>query len=454
MEDLKFLTVVFMMFLFPFLTSCQRKEIETVEMPVNFAKADTGSGEEVIGVKTDSKENIGESIKCRKEEFPITYTEYFPSDCNPEDIPEIMDIVYYNSALNCDLVTEGRLIEKGIDETNTWCEWAECEIIFEADSENNGIWSFGNKEYATIDMKSERPVWDGYEAAVLKITGFEGQGYKVVDASWKGEPDYCDGYYERKALYTLKRQNKGYFGVYEGTACDVICEESELMTKIKEDTELLTEYRELNEDVYGIIRIPGTNLNHPVMKCVEDEDFYLWHDLEKKYNTHGIPFIGKESDYEKKRGNTVIYGHRSADRDVFGELDKYEDIDYYKDHPVIETVSENGTSRWLITAYYLSCNSDEDAFDYSNENAFMSLDEFEKYMDNVQKRNFYKNDMTYGINDAYLTLSSCSKERTGEGNNRMAILAVRIPPDYDVSKFVEESERNPNPYYPEQLRKK
>lgn len=452
MDNRGFFIIVLMMFAFPFLSSCEKMEKEVETLPVLNAE----NIREEVYVKEDGKfaqSDISEAASCLREEYPIRYTEHFSSETHPDDIPEYSDIVYYNSSLGCDLVTKGKLVEKGIDESNTWVETIKCELVFIAENPDNVIWRTDSETFEGLSLYDDEPVWDGYEKDVLETAGYSIMGYKIENASWSGDVSK-DEPYERKAVYTLKRTNKGYYGIYEGTAYD-IREKGELsFSKNEEDMKLLSEYRTRNSDVYGIVRIDGTGINHPVMKCVSDEGYYLFRDLDKKYNTHGVPFIGKESDFERVRGNTVIYGHKTYDGDVFGELYKYEDVVYCKEHPIIETVSENGTQKWMVIACYLVCNNDADAFDYSDENAFMSLDGFTEYMDNVKKRNFYVSDKRFGINDSYLTLSSCSRENTGEGTNRMAVLAVRISNDFDVTDFVGSLEKNPSPYLPEKMRDK
>ena len=66
----------------------------------------------------------------------------------------------------------------------------------------------------------------------------------------------------------------------------------------EEDLLLLQKYQDYNSDVVGIIRIEGTVLNHPIVQTVEDEVYYLYKDLDKKYNSHGVPFLSKDSQME------------------------------------------------------------------------------------------------------------------------------------------------------------
>lgn len=452
MNDKKFLVILILMFLFPLITSCEKKSTDTVTMP-EYKSENTSQSEKVFTDVKPQETSVGDAVSCEKEEYTISYTKHFSSDTNPEEIPRNMDIVYYNSNLGCDLVTNGTLVKKGIDEDNLWRETIECEIVFQSEDFENSEWKTEYDGNISLLMEDDKPVWEGYEKDVLEIAGYSGMGYSIEEAYWKGDV-FGDGPYERKAVYSFSRNAKGYYGIYEGVAFDINLNGEKYINEEKDDLKLLSEYRKLNDDVYGIVRIRDTKLEHPVMKSMEDEDYYLYHDLDKNYNTRGVPFIGREADYEKSRGNTVIYGHKTLDGDVFGNLYRYEDINYYKEHPFIETVSENGTQKWLIIACYLVCTSDEDSFEYSDESAFMSLDRFEEYMENVEKRNFYITNKKFGINDAYLTLSSCSKEKTGNGTNRMAVLAVRVSDEKDYADFIQSVEENPSPYLPEKMRDK
>lgn len=222
----------------------------------------------------------------------------------------------------------------------------------------------------------------------------------------------------------------------------------------EEDLLLLQKYQDYNSDVVGIIRIEGTVLNHPIVQTVEDEEYYLYKDLDKKYNSHGVPFLSKDSQMEGQGGNCVVYGHNiyKISRDVFADLMGYKDVEYYKEHPVIETVSESGTRKWLIFAYFIVDNSDADPFQYSDVTSFMSERAFEEYIYEVQKRNWLDVPLDLSMGDTILTLSSCSKELAGSGTNRMVVMAKQLDKDEDYFATVEGAKNALSPLLPEKLR--
>lgn len=217
---------------------------------------------------------------------------------------------------------------------------------------------------------------------------------------------------------------------------------------------LLEAYKQYNSDVYGLIRIKDTVLDHPVMRSEYEEGYYLNRDLDKKSNSHGVPFISLDSNLLRGEGNSIIYGHniRIHEKDVFSELRYYEDVDYYKEHPVIEIVTDEGISEWLIFAYYLIDTSDADTFAYYETTDFLSMQKYEDYMAEVEKRNFLSVPIEHDYHAAYLTLSSCSVELSGSGTNRMVVMAKLLDKDEAYMDVVNSATKTSNPLLPAKLR--
>lgn len=224
---------------------------------------------------------------------------------------------------------------------------------------------------------------------------------------------------------------------------------------VEEDMELLKKYQEYNSDVVALIRIPDTVLNHPVMQTPNDEEYYLLLDLDKNYNSHGIPFLSKDSQMEGRHGNRIIYGHNihKRSRDIFADLAGYEDLEFYKEHPVIQTVSKSGTRNWLIFAYFIVDNADTEPFRYSDTTKFLSKQQFDTYFGEVEKRNWLDVPVEYGMEDTFLTLSSCSNELAGSGTNRMVVIAKELLAGEEYDAAVSEANMAEAPLLPERLQK-
>ena len=221
----------------------------------------------------------------------------------------------------------------------------------------------------------------------------------------------------------------------------------------KVDMKLLEKYKAYNEDCIGIISIEDTVLNHPLMQSAYDEDYYLNHDLNKTPNSYGVPFLTLSSDLKKDSGNNIIYGHniRINERDVFADLVFYEDIDFYKKHPLIKLVTDGGTDYYIIFAYYL-IDTDDNEFVYWDKTAWESESDYLNYMAEVDKRNWLETEIPCGMNDKYLTLSSCSVELAHSGTNRMVVMARKLKQEEDYRNYSVGASLKNNPLLPEKLR--
>ena len=219
-----------------------------------------------------------------------------------------------------------------------------------------------------------------------------------------------------------------------------------------EEMDLLKQYKDYNKDCIGIISIEDSVLNHPLMQSIYQEDFYLTHDLNRKCNSHGVPFLTLDSDLKRKNGNNIIYGHniRTSERDVFADLAYYEDIEYYKEHPLIKLVTDNGIENYVIFAYYIIDTSDN-GFVYWDNSAWESVDSYKKYMEEVEKRNWLKTCIPYSYNDRFLTLYSCSVELAHSGTNRMVVMARLLGDDEDINGLIQGASQRRNPLLPQKL---
>lgn len=219
------------------------------------------------------------------------------------------------------------------------------------------------------------------------------------------------------------------------------------------DQSQLEAYQTVNADCVGIIRIDGTVLNHPFMQTPDDEQFYLHRDLNKKYNSHGIPFASAASTVEGTGNNLVIYGHNISlhTRDVFADLVYYEDVDYYKEHPYITTVTKGGTRTWVIWGAFLIDTSDENVFRYSDYTDFADEDTWNTWYQNIMARNLLDTDIHCEYGDTFILLSTCSLENAGSGTNRMCVVAKLISTEEDDSVLIEQATLSDNPQMPDAI---
>ena len=263
--------------------------------------------------------------------------------------------------------------------------------------------------------------------------------------------------YQPAQTYTITRE----IAIPTEEVSELIEEQTPVERKFYEinakDLGLLREYQKVNDEVVGIITIPDTILRHPLMQSpARGESFYLYHDLDRVHNFHGIPFLTLPSDIYKESGNNIVYGHNiiwTEPKDVFCDLCNYEDINYYKEHPIIEIATNKGTVKYIIFSYALIDTSDPDSFVYWETYDFEDDAVFNSYMNQMMQRNWLITDVPCTRYDAYITISTCSKELAHSGTNRMVVMGRRLEVGEDYERYIENASINPDPLLPRKLRK-
>lgn len=111
----------------------------------------------------------------------------------------------------------------------------------------------------------------------------------------------------------------------------------------------LAALREVNPDAAGWIYIPGTNISHPVMQG-PDNDYYLKHTWEKKWNSGGSIFLDRHSQRDFEGFHTIVYGHRMNNGTMFGALHGYEDPEFWQEHPWVYVADGGCVRRYEVFA--------------------------------------------------------------------------------------------------------
>ena len=220
------------------------------------------------------------------------------------------------------------------------------------------------------------------------------------------------------------------------------------------DRAMVAQYKRINPETVGMIRIPGTVLNHPLMMSASNEGFYLNHDFLKRVNANGTPFLAAASNLTVPAGNAVAYGHniRLGRKDIFQPIAEYEKLSFYKTHPCVEMVLADRTVSYLVFAYFIVDTADEDTFVYWQDMYFSEEERFREYMEEVKKRNWLNTEIDCERTDTYLTLSSCSVELARSGTNRMVLLCRALRAGESPQMYTNGATMAAAPLLPSKLR--
>lgn len=171
-----------------------------------------------------------------------------------------------------------------------------------------------------------------------------------------------------------------------------------------------SELKRQNNDLIGWISINGTEVDNPVYQ--RDNDFYLNHDMNGKVNSYGSLFLDERCDVfpSRRTQNQIIYGHNMRYGAMFGTLDEYRDIEYYRDHPTITFDSLWEHNEYKIFAIMITNDTTDNTFGYSfspYRNNFVNQEDFLLWTEYCKQRSLYDIDVDIKPDDEVITLSTC-----------------------------------------------
>jgi len=194
--------------------------------------------------------------------------------------------------------------------------------------------------------------------------------------------------------------------------------ENEESQKRKSLQELLKE----NDDLVGWIRIEDTNIDYPVLKSKDNQD-YLKLNFKKEYSILGSIFMDYRNDIHELDRNTIIYGHRTKNGTMFEHLSKFLDEQFIKSHPTFELDTLNGTYKAIVFSVYKTTTE----FNYIQTD-FSSDKEFEQFISTVKEKSLFDLNVDVSKDDFILTLSTCESAYISD-DKRMVVMAKLVKKD-------------------------
>ncbi len=186
--------------------------------------------------------------------------------------------------------------------------------------------------------------------------------------------------------------------------------------------------QEINEDVYAWLYLPmgpeKPDIDLPVLQPgpKDDIDYYLHHDINRKYLFAGCLYTQPVNAIDFSDRVTVIYGHNMLNGTMFSNLPVFRDKKFFEEHEFFYIYTPGHILTYRIAAtiqfdtrHILNC------FDFSDDRVYE--DWIENYIVNPKTmvRNFRK-DLEITTDDKLVILSTCLEH----GASRYLIEGVLI----------------------------
>lgn len=205
-------------------------------------------------------------------------------------------------------------------------------------------------------------------------------------------------------------------------------EEVQKIVKIPEDPEKepfsvnWDVLKEMNSDVVGWIKIPGTDIDYPIVQGT-DNDYYLTHTFQRQNLYMGAIFMDYAADAQFGDRNTIIYGHNVKHGTMFAELEKYKDKAFWEANPYIYLFTPEQNYRCDVLSMFQTTDASPA---YATE--FVDDDSYLEYVDMIKGEAMYEREVEMLSEDRMMMLSTCSYEKGGELSDLRYLVFAKLTP--------------------------
>lgn len=219
-------------------------------------------------------------------------------------------------------------------------------------------------------------------------------------------------------LLLLLMFSYGMFSIWDNQKILLNGQSSEYQTFKPETSNApsLSELQKKNPDVFAWLNVYGTQIDYPVLQSGDNEK-YLNTDVLGNYKMSGSIFM----DYRNKKDfsdfNSIIYGHHMAESAMFGDLDKFKDQKFFKEH-AFGNLYFQGKDHGVKFFAFLNV----DAFDAQiYQTPVTGRENSQRYLDAVKEKSQSYRELNVRPEDRLVLLSTCSTDAT---NGRYVLVGV------------------------------
>lgn len=167
--------------------------------------------------------------------------------------------------------------------------------------------------------------------------------------------------------------------------------------------------KEENNEVIGWIQISDTLIDYPILQNA-DNNYYLKYNYKKEKSKYGSIFAKSECSISDNNSNLILYGHNMRDSQMFNELLKYENSNFYNNHKTITISTENEEKIYSIVCAFKSrvfYNDETNVFRYYDYTNLENSDKYNAFINNCKKLQLYDTGVSANFGEKLITLITC-----------------------------------------------
>ena len=216
--------------------------------------------------------------------------------------------------------------------------------------------------------------------------------------------------------------------------------------KTRQQSEPIRLMLEANSDFKAWLTLGAGAISYPVLQC-DNNTFYKTHNYKKQSSRYGALFFDKSNDAlgDSNDRNLIIYGNNMTDGSLFGKLENYRQIDYFKRNSTAVIDFTDCTVAYKLFAVILF-NPKEDFGLFTK--GLADYEVLKLWSDEVKKRSYISCEIDISEGDSFLTLVTDSDEFEGA---KTVVIARKIRSDETTYVDLESFSVNPNPRLPKKI---
>ncbi len=216
-------------------------------------------------------------------------------------------------------------------------------------------------------------------------------------------------------------------------------------------------YKQINADVKAWLKIPGTNINYPILQSPSgyDPHYYLDKNIYRQTSRDGVVYAGSTCKFGTGSAglskNTVLFGHNwtnysaaprigSASDVMFAQLTAYHYLNFAKAYPYIWFSTDSQEMTWVVFAAFYT----DISFNYIEPNPTDAG--FSNIISGAKARSRHNFNVEVSTSDKILTLSTCTRAYGSSDKQRFVVMA-RLLRSGETLKEISVT-TNPNPVLP------
>lgn len=176
----------------------------------------------------------------------------------------------------------------------------------------------------------------------------------------------------------------------------------------QKDETSLEDLRNLNPDVCGWLTIDGTHIDYPVVQG-EDDMEYINTDVYGEFSLSGSVFLNCRNEEDFSDSYSLLYGHHMANGAMFGDVMRFTESDYFKEHQTGSLFGINGGKTEIMLFACVETDAYDSMIYHPEVRDPENMKEFLTYI--REKATWYReSDVTES--DRVIGLSTCAEAET------------------------------------------